>query len=172
MTDTEKKLLTNYQWPEHLYINDGETLGDTWLFTKEELEFAVEDLNKVCPPDDDFPPLTFEKAVYQEYDFEKTDQADPNTAYYSTWFCYTANGRTIKNLRILKVVGDGIGSWKEDQKNPNGSYYSCVDDDVEDENVREILNSYGKFPHSEEVETLKDFIDRVVRPIPPEELNQ
>ena len=77
-------------------------MGETSLFTKEKLEFCVKELNKVCPPDDDFPPLTFEKAVYQEYDFEHIDKADPNTAYYSAWFFYTSSytpGRTIKKLR-------------------------------------------------------------------------
>ena len=164
-----------YQWPERLFINDGEAMGGTWLFTKEQLEFCVKELNKVCPPDDDFPPLTFEKAVYQEYDFEHIDKADPNTAYYSAWFFYTSSltpGRTIKKLSVLKVLGDGLGIWDEDEKDPNGSYYSCVDDDEDDENVVEILKSHGEYNDPEDAETLKDFIDRAVRPIMQKELNQ
>ena len=134
--------MTNYQWPEHLYINDGEAMGGEWLHTKEQLEFAVEDLNQCNDFGEDI--LTFEKAIYQKYDFEHTDKADPNTAYYSAWICYTADGRTIKKLSVLKVVGDGKGIWEEDKKDPNGSYYSCVDDDEDDENVVEILKSYSK----------------------------
>lgn len=165
-----------YQWPERLFINDGEAMGGTWLFTKEQLEFCVKELNKVCPPDDDFPPLTFEKAVYQEYDFEHIDKADPNTAYYSAWFYHGYFYRTTKKLSVIKVVGSGDtddGVWDEEQtKNPTESYYSYVDDDEDDENVVEILKSHGEYNDPEDAETLKDFIDRAVRPLMQKELNQ
>ena len=160
-----------FQWPERLFINDGEAMGGTWLFTEEKLNVAVRFVNKVCL-NDGFPPLTFEKAVYQKYDFEKTDKVDHNTAYYSAWIYRSADGRTTKRLSVLKVVGDGKSIWDEDEKDPNGAYYSHVDDDEDDENVVEILKSHGEYNDPEDAETLKDFIDRVVRPIMNKELNQ